>query len=369
MRMLRFNKTSRMIVTAVALMILLSSFQINVRAQVQLDPIVVLYDANHLQQIDPFDEEGLKLMFDMVNESSRYIVRINENAPLNASVLNDVDILILSDPDTLSEFSQEESSAIAEMLANGSSLLALGNPTISQNSTYWSSPRFQDLGENIALNTLFDQINMSGVRFSVNYTADDQIWGDTLFDYEHSLHENSTWVLQLDSSTWDTTHPIFKDINELFTMTATLRPIDAASAVARGYDSSYAQFRRGPNSWGNVSFPNMSLIEFEEAPLSYSAINGTLPPWLAAFEYSGSRVIVAGSTMMFTGYTLDLPESHSESESQWFYQGDNARLFMNMLDWLSEGSVEPPSAVVPMLTISAVILLVGIVYYLIKKMR
>ncbi|MCK4962445.1 MAG: hypothetical protein KAS19_08155, partial [Anaerolineales bacterium] len=73
--------------------------------------------------------------------------------------------------------------------------------------------------------------------------------------------------------------------------------------------------------------------------------------------------------MMFTGYTLDLPDEHSKSESQWFYQGDNARLFMNMLDWLSEGSTEPPSAIVPMLTISAVILLVGIVYYLIKKMR
>ena len=152
-------------------------------------------------------------------------------------------------------------------------------------------------------------------------------------------------------------------------MTATLKPIDAASAVARGYDSSYAQFRRGPYSWGNVSFPNMSLTEFEEAPLSYSAINGTLPPWLAAFEYNGSRVIVAGSTIMFTGYNLDLPEGASMWESQWFYQGDNARLFMNMLDWLSADSAEPPSAIVPMLTISAVILLVGIAYYLIKKMR
>jgi hypothetical protein len=365
----RFNNTSRIIVTVVALMILLSSFQLNVRAQAQLDQIVVLYDASHLQQIDPFDEEGLKLMFDMVNESSRYIIRINEDNPLNASVLNDVDILIISDPDATSEFTQEESSAIVEMLANGSSLFALGNPTISQNSTYWSSAPFQDLGENSALNALFDQINMSGVRFSVNYTLDDRIWSDTMFDYEHSLHANSTWVLQLDSSTWDTTHPIFKDINELFTMTATLKPIEAASAVARGYDSSYAQFRRGPYSWGNVSFPNMSLTEFEEAPLSYSAINGTLPPWLAAFEYSGSRVIVAGSTMMFTGYNLDLPEGVSRAESQWFYQGDNAMLFMNMLDWLSAGSAEPPSAIVPMLTISAVILLVGIAYYLIKKMR
>ena len=365
----RFNNPSRIIVTIVAMMILLSSFQLNVRAQAQLDPIVVLYDANHLQQIDPYDEEGLKLMFDMVNESSRYIVRINEDNPLNASVLNDVDILIMSEPDAFSKFTQEESSAIAEMLANGSSLLALGNPTISQNSTYWVSPSFQDLGENIGLNTLFDQINMSGVRFSVNYTTDDRIWGDTLFDYEHSLYPNSSWVLQLDSSTWDTTHPIFKDINELFTMTATLKPIDAASVVARGYDSSFAQFRRGPNSWGNTSFPNMSLTEFEEAPLSYSAINGTLPPWLAAFEYNRTRVIVVGSTMMFTGYNLDLPDEDSRSESQWFYQGDNARLFMNMLDWLSAGSVEPPSAIVPMLTISAVILLVGIAYYLIKKMR
>ncbi|MGY5861364.1 MAG: hypothetical protein RTU09_03235 [Candidatus Thorarchaeota archaeon] len=367
--MLRFNNTSRIIVTALALMILLSSFQLDVKAQASLDPIVVLYDANHRQQIDPFDEEGLKLMFDMVNESSRYIVGINEDNPLNASVLNDVDILIMSDPDTSSEFTQEESSAIVEMLANGSSLLALGNPTISQNSTYWSSQPFQDLGENIAMNTFFDQINMSGVRFSVNHTTDDRIWGDILFDYEHSLHVNGSWVLQLDSSTWDTTHPIFKDINELFTMTSTLRPIDTASTVARGYDSSFAQFRRGTYSWGNTSFPNMSLTEFEEVPLSYSAINGTLPPWLAAFEYSGSRVIVAGSTMMFTGYNLDLPSADSRSESQWFYQGDNARLFMNMLDWLSAGSAEPPSAIVPILTISAVVLLVGVAYYLIKKMR
>ena len=104
---------------------------------------------------------------------------------------------------------------------------------------------------------------------------------------------------------------------------------------------------------------------FEQHPLAYSAINGSFPSWMSAFEFGSSRVAIVGSTIMFSGRPLDIPET----ELTWFYTADNAKLFMNILDWLSTEFIAAPSAILPMLIISSVILVVGVVFYLYKKLR
>jgi hypothetical protein len=357
---------TKLIVITMAFLIVFSSVPVTVSAQVgEIDPVVVMYEASHNPQFAP-DQEGvgLKLILDMVNESTRYIVRVNEET-LNETILNDVDILIIAEPDATVAFELNETLAIDAMLANGSSLLLLGDPNIDQNSTYWGDPEFTDLGENLGINNLMDDLNITGVRFSLNHTESGAFRGDTMFDYEHALNSSYPSIIQLDTTTWDPTHPIFSDINSIVTMTATLKPQDASSLVARSYETSFAQYRRGPNTMANITYPNMTADAFAERPLSYSANNGTLPSWLSAFEFGGSKVIVAGSTLMFSGRLLDM----QDTDLQWFYQGDNARLFMNMMSWLSEGFVESPDAIVPMAIISAVILVLGVVVYLFKKMK
>jgi hypothetical protein len=347
-------------------MVLLSSLQTGVRAQAELDPILVLYDASHNPQHDVLDaENGLKLMLDAVNTSTRYMVRINYDE-LTDDTLNETDILIIASPDAGSPFTSEEVAGIAEMLANGSSLFLLGDPTIEQNSEYWSDSLMQDMGETQAINTLLESLNMTGVRFSVNETASDVVYGDVMFDYDNPVY-NSTypWMIKLDATTWEKNHPIFRNINTLFTMTSTLKPIELSSAIATGYESSFAQFKAGPNSWANYSHPNMTLSDFEQAPLSYSAINGTFPAWMSAFEYDDSRIAIVGSTLMFTGRNLDYPET----DMRWFYMGDNARLFMNIMDWLSEEFVAAPNAIIPMLVVSTVVFLIGVAFYVFKKIR
>jgi hypothetical protein len=251
------------------------------------------------------------------------------------------------------------------MLNNGTSLMILGDPTISQNSTYWSESTLQSLGDNIAINRLLDMLNITGVRFSINVTGTGVSYADTMFDYEHAVNSTYPWVIQMDSTSWDTSHPIFKDINELILMTATFKPLTLSSSVARGYKTSFAQFRKGPNTWANISYPNMTLEESHNWPLNYSAINGTLPPWLSAFEYNGSRIIISGSTIMFTGRLLDLPKT----TLKWYYMADNARLFMNMLNWLTEGRANPDTAVLPMLVVSSALFCVGVVIYIFRKGR
>ena len=363
--MLRLKNASRILATIFALMILFSTFHGTVRAQSDLDPIVVMFDAGHNPQHAADDEtQGLKLMFDMVNASTRYIMRINEE-PLNDTILDEVDILVIGAPDRSAEFEQEEVISITEMLGNGSSMLILGDPSVDQNSTYWLELQFQDLGENVGINTLLDQLNITGVRFSLNESTPGNIFGDTVFDYDHALNSSYASVIEFDQTTWDTTHPIFKDINSIVAMTSTLKPIGVASSVAKSYDTSFAQFRKGPNTFSNISFPNMSLADFTEFPLNYSAINGTFPTWMSAFEFDRSRIIISGSTLMYTGRLIDLPET----ERQWFYMGDNSRLFMNMLNWLSEETVAAPNAVTQMLMISSVVLFIGIVFYTVKKIR
>ncbi|OLS24374.1 MAG: hypothetical protein ThorAB25_23460 [Candidatus Thorarchaeota archaeon AB_25] len=365
-KMNQLRNATRVIAIVVTMMVLFSSLQTGVRAQAVLDPVVVLYDANHRQQFDAFDlEEGMNLMLDAVNTSTRYIVRVNTE-DLTDTILNDVDILIIAGPDPGYSFSSEEVDGISEMLANGSSLFLSGDPTIDQTVEYWSEVTMQGMGDNYAINDLLDSINVTGVRFSVNDTGVGPLWGDTMFDYENVVfNETYPYVQRLDATTWETSHPIFRNINELYTMTATLKPLELSSGIATGYESSFAQFRAGPISWANYSFPNMTLSDFEQDPLSYSAINGTFPSWMSAFEYDESRIVVMGSTLMFTG--LKLP--HPDTDLRWFYSGDNARLFMNIMNWLSQDFVETPSAIVPMLVISSAVMVIGVAFYIIKKIR
>lgn len=363
----QLRNATRVLAVVVTVMVLLSSLQTGVRAQADLDPILVLYDASHNPQHDPLDaEEGLKLMLDAVNESTRYMVRINTGDDLTDTTLNDVDILIIAAPDDNSPFTAAEAHGITEMLANGSSLFLLGDPTIEQSSRYWADALMQDMGDNIVINDLLDSLNITGVRFSINVTATDDFYADTMFDYDHTVFNASyPYMIKMDASTWEAGHPIFRNINELYVMTATLKPVNLSSGIASGYDTTFAQFRRGPNTWANYSFPNMTLSDFEQDPLSYSAINGTFPSWLSVFELNESKVVICGSTLMFTGRTLDYPNT----DSQWFYSADNARLFMNIMGWLSQDFVEAPSAILPMLIISSVIFAVGVAFYILKKIR
>jgi hypothetical protein len=363
-QMNQLRKAPRILAIVLAVMILLSGFQVTAQAQTDLNPIIIVFDASHSPQFSADDSVGLKMIIDLVNESTKYMVRINE-APLTDEVLNGVDILIIAAPDESSPFTANEISGISEMLANGSSLFLLGDPALGQQSTYWADTEMQDIGDNIAINRLLDGINMTGVRFSINTTAPYE-WSDTMFDYDHALNETtSPWLFTLDPTTWDSTHPIFRNINELYTITATLKPIGLASGIGHGYESSFAQYQVSANGWANYSKPNITLEEYSLKPLSYSALNGTFPSWISAFEYGSSRIVILGSTIMFTGKTLDL----ANNELQYFYAGDNARFFMNIISWLSEDFAEIPSAIVPMLIISTVIMIVGVAFYLLKKIR
>ncbi len=358
----RVPKIVALMLTAV---LLLSGIQGTVNAQADLDPIVILVDASHNPQFSPTESDrGLQLVLDMANASTRFIVRIEEDGPLDDEMLSDVDVLFIAGPDENAPFEPEELSGIFEMLANGSSLFILGDPTIDQSTEYWDEALLQNLGENFAINTLLDDLNMTGVRFSVNQTTFDPQC-DTMFDYDNSLNETYPYVIKLDSTTWDTRHPIFRNINVLYTMTATLKPIDHSTLIGKSYDTSFAQYKRSALTWANYSYPNMTLADFEAAPLSYSTINGTYPGWLSAFEFGNGRVAICGSTLMFTGRTLPLPDA----ELTWLNAGDNSRLFMNILSWLSENIVDVPGAIGTVFIISSVVLLVGLAYYVLKKIR
>ncbi|MFW9793759.1 MAG: hypothetical protein ACFFEE_05635 [Candidatus Thorarchaeota archaeon] len=365
--MKHLRNTTRVVATVITVMILLSSVQIIVSAQTDLDPVVVLYDFGHENQFAANSvDDGLKLALDMINASTKYELRINLDQRLTDEVLNDVDVLIIADPDESAPFNEDEISGLAEMLANGSSLFLLGDPSIESSSEYWADGPFQDLGENQAMNTLLDNLNITSVRFSINETETAEIFGDTMFDNDKSMfNETYSWMVKLDPTTWDVNHPIFRNINELYTMTATLKPIDLASGIARGYESSFAQYKRSHSSWANYTFPNMTLAEFEQNPLSYSAINGTYPTWMSAFEFGSSRIVISGSALMFSGKNLDYPET----DLRWVFMGDNARLFMNIIDWLSEDFILAPSAILQLAVISSVVLVIGTIFYLFKKLR
>jgi len=93
--MLRIKRASNILTLTIVTLILLSCLPGNVSAQDALDPVVVVYDASHRPKFDADDDlNGLKLMFDMVNASTRYVLKVNTGTITNET-LSDADILIV----------------------------------------------------------------------------------------------------------------------------------------------------------------------------------------------------------------------------------------------------------------------------------
>ncbi len=253
--------------------------------------------------------------------TTRYKVNIIPNgtrlSPIN---LIGVDILVIGNPGINATFNQTEIDAIVTFVLRGGSLLLM-----SEGYDEEGYPLNQSMPNTRELNKILRAISLSFVEFT-----NDTIRDESEFLY-YQIGNRHQIPLTSSSFSLETTIGMGIDLVLLFASNININPLFFSSNI----------------------FGIGRIIDFDNFiyPLSRTDSGVFYPVWLAGFElFTNSRVLLCGSTMMFSdvsprgidlrGWNASFPWyfAHDTSDYGLLFglpSFNNARLWMNMFDWLS----------------------------------
>ena len=258
---------------------------------------VILFDQVHLQF---YNSERMQSAINSLNNTEHFIVFLNNQRFTETSLLG-VDILVIGNPDR--SFNIQELLAISEYLENGGNLFLLGDPR----------------GKSSNLNDIIDNAQYTDARFS----------RQVIFDEERNLNEISTQI-SVSREELRESSPIANSIKEIVTHSIWVEDNDPNKVIATG--------------------SNYSLAGLE---------GSSQPAWLVASIVGQSRIVLCGSTRMFSDV------KPAKSDITWYQSKDNARLWQNIFSWLAQQ--DTPSSflgnIIPQpLTVIVSSLIMGIVF-------
>ncbi|MFX1449572.1 MAG: hypothetical protein ACFFCM_01945, partial [Promethearchaeota archaeon] len=291
--------------------------------------IVILFDESHDQFCRLDDYKGNYILaLTLLNMSARYHVRVLENgSSLTPLKLLGVDILIIGNPGINATFSDEEINTIASFALMGKSILLM-----SEGYVPYTYPLNESKPNTRELNRILKAIGLSSyANFTEQTIRDESQW---FYYYAGDTHQ-----IPIPSSSFSPQSTIGLGINTvlMFGSHIDVHPLlFSNNIIATGR---------------TLDFGNFIL------PLSKTSSGAIIPIWLAGFQlFTGSRVLLCGSTMMFSDLApkgmeriIELEEENLTLASPWYFAYDtsdfgllfglpafdNARLWMNMFDWLS----------------------------------
>ncbi|MGQ4892744.1 MAG: Gldg family protein [Candidatus Njordarchaeia archaeon] len=201
------------------------------------------------------------------------------------SRFQEYDLIIIPNPGT--DFSSDELQALKNYLDNGGSLLIMGDVQYSGNA--YGKPDW--------LNNLLSYIGVSNkVTFWGTNALGDEIYNDVINE------ANRPWQVKV-AAKYFKPHEISIGIKTVVITSSTLDVKDPDVIVATSPEGSYAEDINGNTH-----------------------AKGKLP-WLAALEVGEGKVVVCGSSRMFSDRTL------SGSGVPYIKYGDNRQLFFNIVKW------------------------------------
>ncbi len=258
---------------------------------------VILFDQVHLQF---YASERMQSAINSLNDTEEYIVYFNNQRFTETSLLG-VDILVIGTPER--SFSSLERFAVSEFLKNDGNLFLLGDPR----------------GKSSNLNDIIDSAEYTDARFSRN----------VIFDEERNLNDISTQI-SVSREELRESSPIANGIQEIVTHSIWVEDNDPSKVIATG--------------------SNYSLAGLE---------GNSQPAWLVASTVGRSRIVLCGSTRMFSDV------KPAKSDITWYQSKDNARLWQNIFSWLAQKDT-PPSFLgtvsLPPATVIVTSLILGILF-------
>ena len=234
---------------------------------------IILFDQVHLQF---YTSERMQSAITSLNNTEDFIVYFNDQRFTETSLLG-VDILVIENPER--SFSLQERLVLVDYLDNGGNIFLLADPrgTISN------------------LNNIIDAVQYTDGRFSQH----------VIFDEEFNQNNISTQI-SVSREELRKSSPLTNGVKEIITHSISIEDADPNKVIATG--------------------SNYSLAGLE---------GKSQPAWLVASTVGRSRIVLCGSTRMFSDV------KPSKSEVTWYQTKDNARLWQNIFSWLAQKEIPP----------------------------
>ena len=293
------------------------------------EELVILFDEAHGQW---FNTSRMQTVVNMVNGSSSTSMFVNKS-PFNATNLMGVDIVIITNPGNDTIFTSDEGFYLNQYVNRGGGLFLLSNP-YNTNETL--------SGRSELLNTLFGSMNVQDFS-DLKFWSDSNRDADTILDDHNSINDSRGYIsLSTDKITNSTNISSFP--TNISKVLLNSQSISAPIRISEAYISSYA----------------------EDAAHEVHLAD-EIPLWLGGLNNSDSRIVISGSTIMFSD--LIIPGTNVAWTSHPNF--DNLNLFNNTINWIADVMYEeividePISSPLPIFVIGGVLLLgVGVIFLL-----
>lgn len=292
------------------------------------EELVILFDEAHGQW---FNTSRMQTVIDMVNGSAKTSMFVN-TSPFNATNLMGVDVVIITNPGNDTLFTSDEAFYLNQYVNRGGGLFLLSNP-YNTNETL--------SGRSELLNILL--ASMNAMEFDDLTFWSDSTNADSILDDHNSINDSHGYIsISADKFTNSTNISSFPtNISQVLIHS---QSISAPISICEAYISSYA----------------------EDAAHEVHLAD-EIPLWLGGLNNSDSRIVISGSTIMFSD--LIIPGTNVTWASHPNY--DNVNLFNNTINWIADVIHEeividePIESPLPIFMIGGVLLLgVGVIFLL-----
>ncbi len=288
----------------------------------------ILFDEAHGQfcQLDDYKGNYI-LALTLLNMSARYEVRVlKDNSSITPLRLLGVDILVIGNPGINNTYDEKELNTISAFALKGGSILLMSEGYVEDRY-----PLNQSIPNTTELNKILKAVGLVQAKFTNETIRDVSQW---LYYYAGDTHQ-----IPITSASFSPQYTVGMGI-------------DMVLMFGSHIDINPFIFSNNIMATGRT----LDLGTFIY-PLSTTTSGTTLPIWLAGFQlFTGSRVLLCGSTMMFSDLIprglerrMKFGEDNLTIASPWYFSYDtsdfgllfglpsfdNAQLWMNMFDWLS----------------------------------
>ncbi len=284
---------------------------------------VILYDESHGQYFNrtlmttALDSLSNITVQDPEVEISIDILFQENGTKFNSTNLQGIDLLIITNPGIDNDFTNAEINAILDFVELGGSLFLLNNPlTRSENIT----------GHTATMNNLLSSRSnrMTSARFT---SCTDQIHSQVIIDDFNSTYGNDSYIT---INEYNTTKNILTSQISYFWQEVAIDNVTIYSTpITLGNEKS--DDNTDNVELGKTLFTSYSVDE------DYSIFRNTATgflTWLLSKDLGNSRLIMSGSTIMFSDYIIS-------GNSTWIEENQNLDLWKNLILWLLEYTPHP----------------------------
>ena len=311
-----------------------SLLSIPISADITLE-FVIMYDEYHGQF---FDRDLMATALDSLNELVQYNneteekieIKIdlifNNDTSFNSTSLQGVDLLIMTNPGFGEDdgLTNAETTAILDFMELGGSLFLLCNP-LSYNENITGNP--------VPINAILSERDseLTSARIRTSSLTNSTVLVDDFLE----THGNNTFITLQD---YESEHTIFEQDEEISNVTL------YSASIELGNEEGTLAAGRTPETTYSID---------ESYNIFRDPATGFLT-WFLAKAFTNSRLVLSGSTIMFSD--LDIIDGE-----KWIDQEQNLDLWKNTILWLLEYTPHPEIPPLPLLPFwSYALIVVGV---------